>query len=170
MENDNLGHQQKAYWANDIAELLDVSTSSLRKWSIDLEKGGYRFYRDEHNRRAYMEKDIMPLKKLKEFLKNKMSMDDAVNAVVSMFSQDEYRSMTIPVNDDEQRLSMRHFNELKELILNDQQERQREKEEMMEYFKNRDELLTTSLRQLMEQKKELAAAAEKKKWWKFWNK
>ena len=37
MENDNHEEIQNAYWVKDIAQLLDISTSNLRRWSIDLE-------------------------------------------------------------------------------------------------------------------------------------
>jgi hypothetical protein len=87
MDNTSTQENNRAYWAKDIAELLEITTSNLRRWSIDLENAGYCFYRDEHNRRAYFEKDIMPLKKLKELLSNNMSKNDAIKAVISMYPQ-----------------------------------------------------------------------------------
>ncbi len=85
MDNTNHEETHRTYWAKDIADLLEITTSNLRRWSIDLENEGYRFYRDEHNRRAYFEKDIMPLRKLKEFLANNMSKNDAIKAVISIY-------------------------------------------------------------------------------------
>ncbi|MED4116846.1 MerR family transcriptional regulator [Priestia megaterium] len=175
MENGKHEETQKSYWAKDIAELLDITTSNLRRWSIDLENEGYCFYRDEHNRRAYLEKDIMPLKKLKEFLSNNMSKNDAIKAVVSMFPKDNNSVFTISVNDDEIRLSKR---ELKEIVQEAVQEAiEEEREVMFRAFENkmsdtlekRDRLLTQHLQTTLEERRlEIAATQEQKKWWEFW--
>nr|WP_277717631.1 hypothetical protein [Priestia flexa]WEZ10416.1 hypothetical protein P5663_21065 [Priestia flexa] len=119
-ENGKNEETLKSYWAKDIAELLDISTSNLRRWSIDLENEGYSFYRDEHHRRAYLEKDIMPLKKLKEFLANNMSKNDAIKAVVSMFPSYSNGVITIPVNDDEVRLSKLELQYSKAIIITEE--------------------------------------------------
>lgn len=171
MDNAKQEVSQKAYWAKDIADLLEITTSNLRRWSIDLENAGYRFYRDEHNRRAYVEKDIMPLRKLKEFLSNNMSKNDAIKAVVSMFPQEETMSLTIPVNDDEIRISKRELQEIvKEAV-------EEEREFMFRAFEakiddiieRRDRLITQEINRSLEEKRlEIASASEKtskKSWW-----
>ncbi|MCR8961887.1 hypothetical protein O0550_01495 [Brevibacillus halotolerans] len=53
---------ERTYWANDVAELLDISVSALRKWSLRLEAEGYCILRDEHDRRAYRERDLIALR------------------------------------------------------------------------------------------------------------
>jgi DNA-binding transcriptional MerR regulator len=175
MNNANGGENQKAYWAKDLAELLDISTSNLRRWSIDLEKAGYRFYRDEHNRRAYLEKDIMPLKKLKEFLANNMSKNDAIKAVISMFPQGDNEALTIPVNDDSVRLSKHELKEIVQEAVKEAVEEEREimfkafEHKMNDELEKRDRLFTQHFHTLLEAKQlEIAATQEKKKWWKFW--
>ena len=175
MDNGNHEETQKSYWAKDIAELLDITTSNLRRWSIDLENGGYCFYRDEHNRRAYLEKDIMPLKKLKEFLANNMSKNDAIKAVVSMFPQDINGVFTIPVNDDTVRLSKRELQEIVQEAVKEAVEEEREamfrtfENKMNDTIEKRDRLLTQHLQSTLEERRlEIAAAQEKKKWWEFW--
>jgi hypothetical protein len=40
MDNTNTQENNRAYWAKDIAELLEITTSNLRRWSIDLENAG----------------------------------------------------------------------------------------------------------------------------------
>ncbi|KRE00051.1 hypothetical protein ASE46_29120 [Bacillus sp. Root239] len=165
----------KSYWAKEIAELLDISTSNLRRWSIDLENEGYSFYRDEHHRRAYLERDIMPLKKLKEFLGNNMSKNDAVKAVVSMFPSENNGVITIPVIEDEVRLSRLELQELVQEAVKEAVEEEREA--MFQAFEHRinntlekrDRLLTQHLQATLEERRlEVAAAQEKKKWWEFW--
>lgn len=171
MENDNHEETQKAYWAKDIAQLLDISTSNLRRWSIDLENGGYRFYRDEHNRRAYLEKDIMPLKKLKEFLGNRMSKNDAVNAVVAMFPNDENGAITVPVNNDYMRVSKRELQEIVKEAIEEEREMMFKAFEtkMDDIVEKRDRTLTKQLRNALDEGQKLIAATqseEKIPWWK----
>lgn len=175
MENGSHEETQKSYWAKDIAELLDISTSNLRRWSIDLENEGYCFYRDEHNRRAYLEKDIMPLKKLKEFLANNMSKNDAIKAVVSMFPRDNNDVFTVPVIEDELRLSKRELKEIVQEAVKEAVEEEREamfrafEHKMNDTLEKRDRLLTQHLQATLEERRlEIAASQEKKKWWEFW--
>jgi len=174
-ENGKNEETLKSYWAKDIAELLDISTSNLRRWSIDLENEGYSFYRDEHHRRAYLEKDIMPLKKLKEFLANNMSKNDAIKAVVSMFPSDNNGVITIPVNDDEVRLSKLELQEIVQEAVREAIEEEREamfkafEHKINDNLEKRDRLLTQHLQATLEERRlEIAAAQEKKKWWEFW--
>ncbi|MEB4856932.1 DNA-binding protein [Priestia megaterium] len=174
-ENGKQEETLKSYWAKDIAELLDISTSNLRRWSIDLEKEGYSFYRDEHHRRAYLERDIMPLKKLKEFLANNMSKNDAVKAVVSMFPTDDNGVITIPVIKDEVRLSRLELQEIVQEAVREAVEEEREAmfkafdHKINDTLEKRDRLLTQHLQATLEERRlEIAAAQEKKKWWEFW--
>lgn len=175
-ENGKQEETLKSYWAKDIAELLDISTSNLRRWSIDLENEGYSFYRDEHHRRAYLEKDIMPLKKLKEFLANNMSKNDAVKAVVSMFPTDDNGVITIPVIKDEVRLSRLELQEIVQEAVREAVEEEREamfkffEHKMNDTFETRDRILTQQLQLTLEERKLEIAAAQDKKWWRFWEK
>jgi DNA-binding transcriptional MerR regulator len=176
MENANYEENHKAYWSKDVAELLEISTSNLRRWSMDLEKGGYRFYRDEHNRRAYLEKDIMPLKKLKEFLSNNMSKSDAIKAVISMFPQNDNEVFTLPVNEETVRLSKRELEEIVQSAVKVAIEDEREamfkvfEHKMNDTFEKRDRFLTQQLRNTLEEQSLQIAAAREKKWWRFWSK
>ena len=180
MNNANLESSQKAYWSKDIADLLEISTSNLRRWSIDLENAGYLFYRDEHNRRAYLEKDIMPLRKLKEFLGNNMSKNDAIKAVISMFPQDLTSELTLPVNDDIVRFSKRELQEVINDVVRKAIEEEREamfqafEYKMNDLVEKRDRMLVQQLNRSLEEKQlEIAAAKEqesvrpKKSWWRF---
>lgn len=174
MDNTNLEDSQRAYWSKDIADLLEISTSNLRRWSIDLEHAGYRFYRDEHNRRAYFEKDIMPLRKLKEFLANNMSKSDAINAVVSMFPQDKNGVITLPVTDDTMSVSKRDLEEVISQTVKKAIEEEREamfqafETKMNDLVEQRDKILVHQLNQSLEERRlEIAVTQEEKKsWWK----
>ncbi|MCM3593636.1 MerR family transcriptional regulator [Brevibacillus borstelensis] len=164
---------ERTYWANDVAETLGISTSALRKWSLRLEAEGYRFIRDEHDRRAYRESDLVALRKMKEFLGAKMSLENAAKTVSVMYSE---RSDTTPVTSivptDERRSEERlqvletKMDELIELNKQLVQQLHQRDETDRERYARFDHLLS----EVTETRRMLAAAEEQpeKKWWQFW--
>lgn len=120
--------QVKGYWSKDIAMQLDISTSTLRKWSLALEREGYRFIRDEHDRRAYITSDIDAFKQMKTLIDKGMSVEDASKAVAMLFLSDSGATRTIAVryeNHDNWRSSPAYLELLQE---------QRELKQSMELF------------------------------------
>lgn len=138
MANDEI----KTYWSKEIAKLLDISTSTLRKWSIALESEGYIFIRDKNDRRVYLERDIMTLHKMKELLDDGFNMNDAAKAVTLRFQEQIVESRTHSVIYENERSLQRYFEYL-ELIMNE-------------------------LQDLKNENKRIRQILEKKKWWKFW--
>ncbi|WP_368784355.1 hypothetical protein, partial [Acinetobacter baumannii] len=57
------------------------------KWSRELEKQGYVFLKDESDKRAFTEHDAIALRKMKEYLSNKMSLVDAARAVAASYTR-----------------------------------------------------------------------------------
>lgn len=173
---------KRTYWANDIADLLDISPSTLRKWSLLLEAEGYHFIRDEHNRRAYTDYDLIALRKLKEFLNNKMSMENAIKAVSLLHSQKENDTPgTGIVTNDYKRLEERYHSldqSFKEYVQQQQEfnkalleQLKRQEEYIEQSIKERDRDLMQTLNGIIETNRIIAAAQEqreKKKWYQFW--
>lgn len=158
---------ERTYWANDVADLLGISTSALRKWSLRLEAAGYFFIRDEHDRRAYRESDIIALRKLKDFLDKKMGLDDAAQAVSQLYKQQPVtpsETSIVPVDSQryEQRLSELE-SKIDQLVeLNKQ---------LVKQMEARDRELTQRMDAILENKRMIAASQEeKKKWYHFWRK
>lgn len=166
----------RTYWSSEVAQLLSISPNTLRKWSINMENAGYTFLRDEKNNRAYRDADIMAFRKLQSLLGSKMSMENAVFAVVSTYNQDKITGI-VPSDDrsdDRSRLEKR----LAEFV--EQQQRfnqalidqlQKRDEYIENLLKSRDERLTKTLNEVLETKRLLAAAREeksRKKWYQFW--
>lgn len=177
MKNDLI----KSYWSNEVAKLLDISTSALRKWSLALEAAGYSFIRDENAKRAYLEKDLMPLHKMRELLADGMGMDNAANAVVLRFSEQIKDSGTMVVLEKNEDLAERYVElvtqnqELRmilERIEKGMQKQQVDMEQKLtdqqnyieESLNRRDELLMLTLHEITEARKQ--AASTKK--WRFW--
>ncbi|MBK5482857.1 MerR family transcriptional regulator [Peribacillus sp. TH16] len=80
-----IGNSQPfGYFSKDAALELEITTSILRRWSIELEKLGYTFDRNEKEQRIYQERDFKALRELKKLLANNISFVDAIKAVVSM--------------------------------------------------------------------------------------
>lgn len=166
--------QMKSYWSNEVAKLLDISTSTLRKWSIALETEGYPFIRDENDRRAYLERDLMPLQKMKELLKEGMGMDNAAKAVVLRFSESMSHSVTIPVPHDNERSEERYL-EIVGHVHDIRQENVQLKEHLGRIEQRMDtqnENLTQLLREVLETRRMIAATQERSIWRKiqFWRK
>lgn len=159
----------KSYWSHELAKVLNISTSTLRKWSIALEAAGYSFIRDENDKRAYLEQDIMPLQKMRELLSDGMGMDNAAKAVVLRFSDQTLTSGTMAVRQQDAR-SSEHYSEL----ITQVEELKGENKEIRDYLERiekrmqeQHEGITQLLREQLEVRKMIAAANEKK-WWKFW--
>lgn len=163
---------ERTYWANEVAELLGISPSALRKWSLRLEAEGYRFIRDEHDRRAYREGDIIALRKMKEFLSQKMSLENAAKAASTLYSKKvESTQETSIVPADKDRSDERYF-ELEKRFEQYVQKQDEFHKAVFDRMDRRDQLLLQAMNEILETKKMIAAAAQeekpKKKWFQFW--
>jgi DNA-binding transcriptional MerR regulator len=93
MEN-GIHSQEKSYWSREVAELLGISDSTLRRYSLILEQNGYRFLRDDNNRRAFLERDVIALRKFQEMAKSSdMTLEDAALAVISAIKEAEIKGI-----------------------------------------------------------------------------
>lgn len=173
--------QVKSYWSHEMAKLLNISTSTLRKWSLSLEALGYPFIRDENDKRAYLEKDIMPLQKMRELLADGMGMDNAANAVVLRFSEQIQDSGTMVVLDENTDLAERYVElvtqnqELRTILERIEQGMQKQQKDMEqklidqqnyieESLNRRDERLMLTLHEMTEARKQVATTKK----WRFW--
>lgn len=183
MKNAMKSDRSKSYWSHEVAKLLDISTSTLRKWSLALEAEGYEFVRDENGRRAYLERDIMPLQKMRELLNDGKGMEDAAKAVVLHFSEQISNTGTVVVLDENERSSERyleliqhnkrlfslleHLEEKFEEKLEEQNKiLQQQFEDQQKYIEEtlerRDQYLMQALEKMLEKRR--------KKPWQFWRK
>lgn len=172
------------YTASEVADLLQVSGSTLRKWCIALENEGYNFVRGNNDQRFFTDQNIIVLKRLKHLIQDrKITVSDSVKTVISMIDTE---SRTAGVRDEqpsgEQDLTaFVERSEYREIIerLDKQEQFNRlllEKlEEQQRYIDNslnrRDEQLMLAIRQSMETQKQLAIAEtiekeQSKSWWK----
>ncbi|NMO80143.1 MerR family transcriptional regulator [Niallia alba] len=164
------------YFSKDVAADLEITTSSLRRWSIELEQHGYIMERNEKGQRIYYERDFKALRELKKLLANNVSFTDALNAVVSMNMDEKNATKTPSVFTDEIRLSKSELEETIQRVVKVAIEEEREnmlkafEYKMNDVVEKRDRILTMQLQQSLEEKRlEIAAAKEEeevKPWWK----
>jgi DNA-binding transcriptional MerR regulator len=172
------------YFAKDVAADLEVTTSTLRRWSIELEKAGYRFERNEKDQRIYYDRDFKAFRELKKLINNSVVLIDAINAVVSMDVEGLNASQTPSVYREETRLTRQFLEEVLDEKINKaiqqafeegRQQGQKEIKEMMKKIEKRseerDDNLMSVIRSIQEEKeevKQLIAASQEQEKKTFW--
>src|SRR6478735_278274 len=172
------------YFAKDVAAELEVTTSTLRRWSIELEKAGYKFERNEKDQRIYYDRDFKAFRELKKLISNSVVLIDAINAVVSMDVEGLNASQTPSVYREETRLTRQFLKEIldekinKEIQQAFEEGRQQGHKEIKEMIKKiekrseeRDENLISVIRAIREEKeevKQLIAASQEQAKKTFW--
>lgn len=71
------------YNPEELAKLLEIKPSTLRKYSLMLEKKGYEFKKNAQGHRWYDDTDIVSMRKLITFKNsNAMRLEDSIDAVL----------------------------------------------------------------------------------------
>jgi hypothetical protein len=181
---------EQTYWSREVAAILQIGDSTLRKWCGVLEVHGYRFIRDEHSRRAFTEHDALALRFFKELTQDKgVALESAAKEAVARFNRDVGQhiatSDTIVPDRSESATAvvlqqlLEHANRQEEFNKGLLQELADQRRYIEDSLTRRDALLMQHLRESLDAQKALAAAAaeqaaaaEARKWWKkeFWTK
>ncbi len=172
------------YFAKDVAADLEVTTSTLRRWSIELEKAGYKFERNEKDQRIYYERDFKAFRELRKLINNNVVLVDAIKAIVSMDVEGLNASQTPGVYREETRLTKQLLEELLDAKINkaiqqafEEGRRQGQKEikdtinKMEQRSKERDDNLMSVIRSIQEEKeevKQLIAVSQEQEKKTFW--
>lgn len=160
-------HEKKAYWTHELARLLAISDSTLRKWCIDLEKHGYVFVKGEQNSRAFVEHDRKALQHFKDLVQGKrLTKEEASKIVVNQWQGNRENGGTTPMQAENIPVHIPFDHEL--MKIHERLDEQAElTQEILERMDQRDQKLITVLREIHETKIEIAVA-KKKRWWQFW--
>lgn len=76
--------RERTYSGREVADLLGIGASTLRKWSMLLEQHGYWFLRDSQNRREYRQMDIAALQRFYRLTKDQLfPQEEAALMIVS---------------------------------------------------------------------------------------
>lgn len=176
---------EKAYATHEVATLLQIGDSTLRKWCIELEKNGYRFIRDDNDSRVFIEHDVIALRQLQEMIKGrKTTIGTAAILIYQRFNREDRtdRTGSVPINSTR---SINRYNALLEEVQTTHQEfvdyrteqqafnetlleqLKKQQEYIESSIKSRDEQLVKVIREMQETRAQLSSAKEKK-WWEFW--
>lgn len=76
--------RERTYSGREVADLLGIGASTLRKWSMLLEQHGYWFLRDSQNRREYRQIDVAALQRFYRLTKDQLfPQEEAALMIVS---------------------------------------------------------------------------------------
>src|SRR5690625_337807 len=158
----------KVYSPSDIASLLKVKESTLRKYSLLLENEGYSFQRNSQNQRWYSDNDVIALRKLVTLKNNgDMNLKECASAVYLWLKGDSVtQSLTVADNATERYAD--DITELRELIYKQTEmighlsnQIDKKKNYIDDRLNKHDEILMKSLRESLETKKLIAAKENK---------
>jgi len=175
--SDETQSYQAVYSSSDIADLLKIQESTLRKYCLILEKQGYEILKNEHGHRAFFDDDIIVLRKFLELKSNAdMTLEEAAKSVVAWKNGNDITEL-----DTEEKRYIARYNDLLEgfenfkaqqaefnkTLLN---ELKRQQEYIDNRLEQRDRTLMLALKETLEVKRQIAADQEEKRksWWKFW--
>lgn len=173
MMSEGIKQVQAVYGSSNIADILHVQESTVRKYCLLLEKSGYEFLKNEQGHRAFFDHDLIVLKKMMSLKSGAdMTLVEAVKSVVAWKNRSD-----IAVGDTEEMRYIKHYNDLAEEFKTFQEQQMNFNKELIQEIRNqqeyieqrleqRDRLLIQSLRETLEVRKEIAIA--EKKWWQFW--
>lgn len=174
---DTTDSSQSIYISKDVAVMLKIQESTLRKYCIMLEEHGYHFHKNEHGHRGFLDHDVITLRKLIEIKSHPdMTLKQACGAVMTWVREKDVSDVDTDVITEDMQHDER-YNELKEMI---QQQNEMLKQMAMkldeqqryidERLEKRDQQLMGAIREMQEEKRVLleTAATNKKPWWRFW--
>lgn len=163
------------FFSKDVAHKLKITPSTLRRWSIEMEKAGYTFTRNDQDQRIYFQNDINCLKSLQQLLSSSVPLNNAVRSTVA--KKDQHYNST-ELHDSNEKHVVLSSNELRQLIseqLKTALEEEREtfltilESKMNNEIERRDRQLLKAIQENREQKNpEIAAAVDSKKRSGFW--
>ncbi len=81
---------EQTYWSKEIAKLLKIADSTLRKYCLALEEVGYRFERGINNSRIFYNKDVLLLQRLIAAMEKKgITLEQAINSAMASDTADD---------------------------------------------------------------------------------
>ncbi|MFP7226175.1 DUF3967 domain-containing protein [Priestia filamentosa] len=167
--DDHSKTNEKAYWNHEVAKLLEISDSTLRRWCIQLESNGYTFIKGKNESRAFTVHDLDALSLFKELVKvERKTKETASKEVIERYPA---WAVTHPMQGFDRALKSVQVHEKIEELSNKIEEMKLQLDQQMEFNKQlierMDQQSTNYIRELQETKKQISAANEKK-WWEFW--
>lgn len=154
----------KVYSPSDIADLLNIKESTLRKYCLLLEDKGYTFQKNNRQQRFYSDRDVITLRKFVTFKDNGMTLKEATESVMLWHKGN--------ADPNESENAIQHHNsdiaELKDMIYKQNElikalsnKLDHQQEYIDKRLNERDNLLMKSLNEMLENRKQIATAEKK---------
>lgn len=169
---ENVESKEKSFSTKDVAGLLDMGVTTVRKYAQYLEKAGYEFAKTKNNARIFDEDDIKKIEHLKELRENPaMTVEHATNIVMGKMKDNIVAiSSTPPAQPPlkkEKPIESDDLNELKSLITNQNEllstliEKLDHQEKVInEWLHERDKDLMRTITEKLETQRLIAASVE----------
>lgn len=77
-------------FAKEVYLELDINPNTLRRWSSEIEKHGYKFVRNEKNQRLYFKQDFLLLMEMKKILEKTQNLELSAKTVVKNKKEKEH--------------------------------------------------------------------------------
>ncbi|MDF9575649.1 DUF3967 domain-containing protein, partial [Bacillus cereus] len=175
---DKTGGSQSIYVSKDVATMLKIQESTLRKYCIMLEEHGYHFHKNEHGHRGFLDNDVITLRKLIEIKSHPdMTLKQACNAIMTWVKENDMSEVDTNVITENEQHDKR-YNELKDMIKQQNemlQQMAKKMDEQQRYIneklEKRDQQLMGAIREMQDEKRvllETASTKQDKKWFEFW--
>lgn len=166
-------NSENIYNASDVATLLNLKLSTLRKYASVLENAGYKYHKNNKGHRGYFDHDVIALRKLIELKSSPdMTLVQSANAVMSWVKEKNVSpNDTTDVAPKERHISYDTFKEFQvnqeekiQQVIDLNKELLTRLDQQQEYLDNRlkqrDEQLMNALNQSLETKKQIASEKE----------
>lgn len=168
--------QENTYWSREMADLLQIGGSTLRKWCGVFEAHGYSFLKDDKGKRAFTDHDAIALRHFKDLTMDKgVALDVAAKAVIERFGSGALRTIAVSATPEIERYAgaidklMQHIEHQDRFMQQQEQFNQElvkrlddQQKYIESYIKDRMDHVDRTLRESTEQK-------QKKRRW-FWQK
>ncbi|APC65621.1 hypothetical protein AAV35_014065 (plasmid) [Salimicrobium jeotgali] len=131
----------KLYSPSDIADILGLQASTLRKYSAALEKHGYTFDKNNRGQRFYTDSDVITLRKFISLKDSGMSLNEALEGTVMWHKGGEDVSPPVTETRSATERSYSDVSELKEMVHKQQESIEqlvRHNQELLRHIEQRD--------------------------------
>lgn len=169
-------------FSKEVALNLDINPNTLRRWSLELEKVGYEFTRNDKDQRIYYDRDIVVLTDFQKMIDKTQSLENTAKAVAKRAQDKENAEKMLSVIDEKSDKIAFTKDELEDLLKRTAEETAAKTAEiLMQKFNDsveqRDRQLMQGIRQTLEEKQhqqeqrllEIATAQDEKgSWWSRW--
>ncbi|MEK4975595.1 DNA-binding protein [Niallia sp. FSL R7-0648] len=93
-------------FAKEVALHLEINVNTLRRWSLELEKVGYEFTRNDKDQRIYFKRDIVVLTDFQKLIEKTQSLENTAIAIVSKVKeQNNAEKMLSVFNKEDDKIS-----------------------------------------------------------------